>query len=92
MAGMGRPKVSAEVRTRIKRLGASNPLRPPTIDKVLEILEKEGIEVSRSYVGGVVNKWEAMPLEMRQRDMPFEWRQLERARVPWGAPHWLIDY
>lgn len=87
-------QLNPRIRVRIIQIRASKPDRPPTIDAILEQLSTEFEEdqlPSRGTVGSTVKVWDALNPEIRYRDMPFEWHQLERARVPWEASRWVLE-
>jgi len=79
------------MRTRIVQLRASNPARPMSLDAILDKLQEEGWQhiPSRGSVQNIVSDWEHIPEEIRQRDLPFRWHQLDRARIPWEASGWV---
>lgn len=88
--------INSATRIKIIQIRASNPEHPPTIDAILERLSFDcaltGERVpSRGTVGSVVQNWEKLPDEIRYRDMPFEWHEIERARIPWEASRWVLD-
>jgi hypothetical protein len=87
-----KPRIAPEVRTRIIQLRGSNEDQPLSLDAIQnELAFEEYIVPSRSTVQNIVRAWEEMPLDMRQRDLPFEWHRLERARLPWEASRWVLD-
>lgn len=45
---------------------------------------------SRGSVQNIVRDWENRDPEVRQRDVPFRWHQLDRTRLPWEASHWVL--
>ena len=89
--GRGRPRIPVAIRTRIVQLRASNPARPMSLDAILKQLAKEEWRdlPSRGSVQKIVSDWEHLPEEIRQRDLPFRWHQLDRARLPWEASGWV---
>ena len=62
-----------------------------SLDAILDQLVKEGWQhiPSRGSVQNIVSDWEHIPEEIRQRDLPFRWHQLDRARIPWEASGWV---
>ena len=79
--------------TRIVQLRASHPAAPLSLDRILERLAKyESWDPlpSRGSVQNVVRDWEELPLEIRQRDMPFQWFDLQIARLSWEASEWVL--
>jgi len=87
-----KPRIGPEVRTRIIQLRGSNEDQPLSLDAILdELAIEEYILPSRGTVQNIVRAWEDMPPDIRQRDLPFEWHLLERARLPWEASRWVLD-
>ena len=63
-----------------------------SLDAILNRLEVEDFTVpSRGTVQNIVHQWSELPGDIRQRDLPFEWHQLERAGIPWEASRIVLD-
>jgi len=64
-----------------------------SLDAILARLHEDGWErvPSRASVQNVIRDWDNLPGEIRQRDVPFKWRQLEMARIPWEASEWVLE-
>lgn len=92
MRGTGRPRLTRGVRARIVQIRASDREHPPSIDAILDRLQKEGIDPlpARGSVHNVIREWEKQPEEVRRREFPFEWHRLEDARIPWEASSWIL--
>ena len=97
----GRPRLDPTLRTRIIQIRAQDKDRPPSLDAIINILEKESALLddnkprwerlpSRGSVQNVVAAWERLSLEIRLRDLPFDWHRLEDARLPWDASAWVL--
>ena len=89
----GRPRLTAAVRTRIVQIRASNPGRPPSIDKILDQLQDERFDPlpGRGSVQNIIRQWEDLPENLRLRDMPFTWHRMEDCRAPWEASEWVCE-
>jgi len=92
MAKKRKSRIDPVIRIRIVQIRASNSENPPSIDAILDCLEKEGFDrlPSRTTVAAIIREWENLPEEIRWRDLPFQWNRLEVARVPWEASGWLL--
>ena len=88
-----RPRLSVAVRTRIVQIRASDEAHPPSLDRILDRLREEGFDPlpSRGSVQNVVHAWGKLPKDVKNRDLPFQWHQLDRARIPWEASEWVLD-
>ena len=88
-----KPRLAVGIRTRIVQLRASNPDHPPSIDTILSRLSEEGWDriPSRGSVQNVVHWWEGIDPKIRVRELPFQWQQLDRARIPWEASDWVLS-
>ena len=95
-----KPRLSAALRTRIVQIRASDPDRPPSLDAILDALglemdPQDGSKLrweplpSRGSVQNIVRSWEDLPEEVRQRDLHFQWHDLEKACIPWEAGNWV---
>lgn len=85
-----RPRVDPGVKLRIVQLRALNPSAPTPYEAIMDALEKEGLSVpSKTTVASICQSWEASP--HRQKDLPFEWRNLERAEIGWEAGQYILD-
>ena len=89
----GRPRLRPDLQLVIvqkRSLGFS-------IDKIRVELEREVAEgkwdkpPSRGAIQNVVNRWDNLDSEIRDRELPFVWDQLERARIPWEASRWVLE-
>lgn len=88
----GRPPLSPWIRAKIVQIRASNPSRPPSLDRILDQLQQEKWDPlpSRGSVQNIVRTWEDLCPKVRERDLPFEWPRLEHARVPWEGASWVF--
>ena len=81
--------IKPAIRLRIIQIRASNPASPPTIDAIIEKLSPELANPddvpARGSINTIVRAWEVLDEEIRFRDIPFVWHQLEWGRVPWEA-------
>ena len=89
----GRPRLAPQVRLHIVQIRASDPENPPSIDRILDRLQEEGVDPlpARATVHNIVREWENIPEEIRWRELPFVWHHLERARIPWEASSWIFQ-
>lgn len=93
----GRPRIELDVWTRIVQKRASDPQHPHSIDRIRVELEREfsagrlNRAPSRGTVANVVRWWEDQPPSIRERDLPFQWHELEKARLPWEASSWILE-
>ena len=88
-----KPRLSFAIRSRIVQLRASNPEHPPSLDTILSRLVDEGWDriPSRGSVQNLVHWWESLDPDIRARELPFRWQQLDRARIPWEAAEWVLS-
>lgn len=95
-----KPRLSPALRTRIVQLRASKSDHPPSLDDILNALQQERDPQdnskplwdplpSRGSVQNIVRSWHDLDEEVRQRDLPFKWHELEKACIPWEASSWV---
>jgi hypothetical protein len=89
----GRPRLPDDVRLKIVQKRARSPGSPPSIDVILRELDEEagddGYRPSRGSVQNVVHQWGKEVEAIRDRELPFQWHQLEKAGIPWEAGEWV---
>ena len=84
----GRPRLPAAVRIRIVQVRAFDIDHPPSYDAILDQLVHEGWPLpSRGSVQNLVNEWERLPQDVRNRDLPYVWDRGERREEPWIEAH-----
>ena len=68
-----------------------------SIDRIKAELEREASEgkwkkaPSRGAIQNIVYNWESLPEEIRFRDLPFVWHEIEKARIPWEASRYVLE-
>ncbi len=89
----GRPRLNPYIRTLVVQKRASNPQNPPSIDKIIDWLQENKIDPlpGRGSVQNIIREWESKGVEIRERDMPFTFSQLEKARIPFEAAKFVQE-
>ena len=59
-----------------------------SIDKICEKLDHQ---ISKGSVAKYVQHFDRLDKDLRERELPYEWTEPERARIPWEATSWVVD-